>query len=743
MKKITSILFLFLMLASGLFAQPAYLSPFKVNVNKTNSISKEIKSAVNDAKIIDVDLNIVKQVVEKKSESISVEVPNGISTIRLVLNRFEILAPGAKIVAGTVSGDKPVDMNNTFIVYTSNLKDKNSPLVVMTFFRNDVTAMIISSEDVAVLSRKEVTDVNSDYIFFQQSKTKANSDFKCGAESLEIPKEILEMQKNLKPGNVDNLTSQIIKTQIAVESDYETFQRYGSVENASKYILSLLAPVSAIYTRDINVQIVSTYLRVWDNINDPYNGTTSNTLLNEFRSYWNSNMTAVPRNLAHYITTRPGGLGGIAWVNQLCANVNNGYGYAFSDIDGTFNSLPAYSWDVMVVSHETGHNFGSPHTHSCTWPGGPIDSCYATEGACYTGAPIAIVGTIMSYCHLNGSISLVKGFGPLPTQLIRNNAENAPCLTPMSGFLVATPNGGEIFRSGQLITIIWGTSITGNVNIEYSSNNGTNWSTIQNGVSAILRNVDWTLPYMPTVTQGRVRVYETGNTSNGDLSDSSFQIRPNLNTFSVIDPPQLYRMNVYAGDTTKVHFTFTSAGTLPEIKYKWVLSTINNSNLFNRFSNNNGNDTMLSISKGTLDSIVTSWGAANVGDSLRLRWNVKSFTQLDSLQTNNSFLITFVRSIIGIQTISQVIPNVYFVNPNYPNPFNPTTNIKFGLPKATFVKLTVFDILGREVSVLVNEKLDAGEFSAGWNAAAFPSGVYFYRIEAGEFVKTAKMILVK
>ncbi len=743
MKKITSILILFLMLASGLIAQPANLSPFKVNINKTNSISAEIRSAVDDAKIIDVDLNAIRQIVERKSESILVEVPYNNSVIRLALNKFEILAPGAKIVAGTVNGDRPVDMNNSFVVYTSDLKDKNSPLVVMTFFRNDVSAMIVSSGDVAVLSRKEVTDENSDYIFFQQSKTKANSDFKCGAESLEIPKEILEMQKNLKPGIVDYSTSQIIRTQIAVESDYETFQRYGSVENASKYILSLLAPVSAIYTRDINVQIMSTYLRVWDNINDPYTGTSSNTLLNEFRSYWNSNMTAIPRHLAHYITTRPGGLGGIAWVNQLCANVNNGYGYAFSDIDGTFNNLPAYSWDIMVVSHETGHNFGSPHTHSCTWPGGPIDSCYATEGGCYGGPPIAIVGTIMSYCHLNGSISLVKGFGPLPTQLIRTNAENAPCLIPFSGFLVATPNGGEILRSGQLTTIIWGTSTTGNVNIEYSSNNGTNWSTIQNNVSATQRFADWTLPYIPTITQGKVRVYETGNVSNGDMSDSVFQIRPNLNTFSVIDPPQLYRLNVYSGDTTKVNFTFTSAGTLPEIKYKWNLSTINNSNVFSRFSNNNGNDTIFSITKGTLDSIVTAWGAANVGDSLRLRWNVKSFTQLDSLQTNNSFLITFVRSIIGIQTISQVIPNVYFVNQNYPNPFNPTTNIKFGLPKASLVKLTVFDILGREVSVLVNEKLEAGEFSADWNAAEFPSGIYFYRIEAAEFVKTAKMILVK
>lgn len=743
MKTIASILILFLMLASHCFAQPEFLSPFKVNLNKTNLISQEINSAVNDAKIIDVDLNAIRQVVERKSESITVEVPFNNSNYRVVLKRFEILTPDAKIVAGTQNGDRVIDMNNSFVIYTSDLKDKYNPLVVMSFFENDVSAVIISSGDVSVVARKDQRDINSDFIFFQQSKTTSHADFICGTESFQIPDQIIQMQKQLKPDGIDIATSTLIKTQIAIESDYDTFQRYGSVQNASKYILSLLAPVSALYIRDFNVQIISTYLRVWDTPADPYTGTTSGELLNEFRSYWNANMQAIPRNLAHYITTRPGGLGGVAWLNQLCANVNNGYGYAFSDIDGTFNNLPAYSWDIMVVAHETGHNFGSPHTHSCTWPGGIIDSCYAPEGGCYTGPPVAAVGTIMSYCHLNGSISLVKGFGPLPTQLIRQNAENAACLTPLSGFLVAMPNGGEIFRSEQTAWIVWGTSFTGNVNIDYSTNNGTTWSPIQSNVNATLRKIDWAIQYMPTITQGRVRVYEAGNTSNGDMSDSAFQIRPNLNVFSVVDPPQLYRLNVYAGDTTKVNFLFTRAGTLPEIKYKWNLSTINNSQLFTRFTNSNGADSVFSISKGTLDSIVNALGAANVGDSLRLRWNVKSYTQLDSLQTNNSFLITFVRSVIGIQTISQEIPNVFFIDQNYPNPFNPNTNIKFGLPKASLVKLTVFDVLGREVSVLVNEKLDAGVFSVDWNAGKFPSGIYFYRIEAGDFIKTAKMILVK
>ena len=83
------------------------------------------------------------------------------------------------------------------------------------------------------------------------------------------------------------------------------------------------------------------------------------------------------------------------------------------------------------------------------------------------------------------------------------------------------------------------------------------------------------------------------------------------------------------------------------------------------------------------------------------------------------------------------------LNQNYPNPFNPTTNIRFNIPRNEMVKLTVYDILGREVSVLVNEFKNAGSYQVDFNASAFTSGIYFYKIEAGNFTDIKKMILVK
>ena len=741
MNKLIIVFLLTVVSAGWVYSQQNYYAPFSLNPVKTNSVSKEIKESVDNPGIVDINFSEVSRIVNLKSESISVSVPYKGSSLLLDLKKFDILTPGAKIVAGTENGDKIVNMNNSFVVYTSDLYDKNAPLVIITFFENEVSAFIAADNDIFILSRLDKDNLNSDYIFFQNSKLKSHKDFNCGAEGLGIPEKITQMQKNISANMKDFSTSQLLKANIAIESDFDTFTYFGGTENATRYILRLLAPVSALYIRDMNVQLQSSYLRVWSTSADPYNGTTSSVLLNEFRNYWNANMSSVPRTLAHYITTRPGGLGGIAWVGVLCANLNSGYGYAFSDIDGTFNNLPAYSWDVMVVSHETGHNFGSPHTHNCSWPGGPIDSCYTVEGGCYTGPPIARVGTIMSYCHLNGSIAL--NFGTLPSNLIRSNAESAPCLNNLTGFLVATPNGGEVIKSGQSSIIIWGTNYVGNVNIEYTSNNGSNWNTIQNNVDASVRYVDWLVPYIPTTDQAKVRVYQTGNTSNSDQSDSSFQIRPTLTVFSLVDPPQLFSTSVYQGDTAKINFRFTKTGTLPEINYKWFMSTINYSHSYTAPSNNNGSDTVCSVSKGILDSLMNSWGAVNIGDSLRVRWFVRGYSQYDSTQSNNSFLITLKRGIIGIQPVSTVIPKEYFVNQNYPNPFNPVTNIKFGIPKSSIVKISVYDMLGQEISVLVNDKLEAGEFVVDWNAVNFPSGIYFYKIQADNYVKTSRMVLVK
>ena len=99
---------------------------------------------------------------------------------------------------------------------------------------------------------------------------------------------------------------------------------------------------------------------------------------------------------------------------------------------------------------------------------------------------------------------------------------------------------------------------------------------------------------------------------------------------------------------------------------------------------------------------------------------------------------------IGINTISEVVPMNFNLTQNYPNPFNPSTKITFDVAKSSNVKISVFDVLGREVSVLVDRQINAGQYSTEWNAAGYPSGMYFYVLNVnGENVNTKKMVLKK
>jgi polyhydroxybutyrate depolymerase len=98
--------------------------------------------------------------------------------------------------------------------------------------------------------------------------------------------------------------------------------------------------------------------------------------------------------------------------------------------------------------------------------------------------------------------------------------------------------------------------------------------------------------------------------------------------------------------------------------------------------------------------------------------------------------------VTGVEDI-KLLPTEYSLYQNYPNPFNPMTTIKYSIPKLGFVTIKVFDVLGSEITTLLNEEKSAGTYELNWNATQLPSGVYFYQLKAGSYVETKKMILLK
>jgi hypothetical protein len=133
-------------------------------------------------------------------------------------------------------------------------------------------------------------------------------------------------------------------------------------------------------------------------------------------------------------------------------------------------------------------------------------------------------------------------------------------------------------------------------------------------------------------------------------------------------------------------------------------------------------------------------------------WNYQMIDGDGSRGMHNPFYVIQVllasKSLIGVEPISNEVPFRFELSQNFPNPFNPTTKINFAIAKAENVSIKIYDITGREVYELVNSKLQPGKYSATWTSLnnrgeSVASGVYFYRIVAGDFIESKKMILVR
>jgi hypothetical protein len=107
------------------------------------------------------------------------------------------------------------------------------------------------------------------------------------------------------------------------------------------------------------------------------------------------------------------------------------------------------------------------------------------------------------------------------------------------------------------------------------------------------------------------------------------------------------------------------------------------------------------------------------------------------------WLIKLESDIVGVDKSNQHLPKSYIILNNYPNPFNPNTKIRYTVPQYSKVVIKVFDVLGREIETLVNDEKPMGTYELTWIAENLPSGVYFYQLQAGSFVETKKMVLMK
>lgn len=715
---------------------------FKYNSSRTFESKEALKNTVSDGVILNINNEVYTSIFEKRDLSLNLRIPLSDNRFALAeLERFDILSPDAKITERSSSGESIVNLNNIILSYKGYISGIENSLVSISFYDNKIVGLMKTGNETFVLG--ELNDENGvksgDYILYEQSKLKVKNHLRCGSEIFDVPDEIKKRIKDINAKPLDLGIETMLFAKIAIDVDFYTYNLYGgSVPNASAYALSLMSAASAIYCKDMNIRLFVSYLRVWTT-QDPYTSNSGDQLLNQFRAEWIATQGGVDRVVAHLISRRNSiDVGGIAYLNVLC---NTSFGYGLSSVNGTINQLPAYSYDVVVVAHELGHNFGSEHTHSCSWVGGPIDTCYFTEGGCYSGPLHPTEGTIMSYCDTEGG-TVIMDFGTQPEALIRTVAEGAGCVTASSTSLfLAYPNGGETFRSGTSTRVFWGSSLAGNINIEYSSNNGSSWNIIQNNVSAQLREYVWTVPAIAYTNQAKVRIINSSNPAEGDTSDAGFRLILTYNPISDLLPPANTTIETSPSGTEINKFIWSSAGTHPSFRYKYKIRKLGTAVDYIYTADAGGADTAISIRNSFLDSLALTFGTT--GDSVRCTWRGWAYNGYDSIQSSNVFVVVLKRTGVGINLLSSTIPESFKLENNYPNPFNPTTMIKFDVSKFMNVKISIYDILGKELEVLVNEKLQPGKYDVSFSGDNYSSGVYYYKMETSDFVSTKKMLLIK
>lgn len=284
--------------------------------------------------------------------------------------------------------------------------------------------------------------------------------------------------------------------------------------------------------------------------------------------------------------------------------------------------------------------------------------------------------------------------------------------------LLLNPNGGENYFAGNDYNINWAYQNVTDLKIEYTTDSGFTWQSIIDSFPANYQLYNWTVPNTPS-NQCKVKITSLLNNSTFDESDSTFSIQ-NTSQISVLKPN--------GGEIWMIDSTENITWTSDSVQFVSIEISLDSGS------------TWLSINDSILSSGLYSWPVSvpNTSDQCL----AKITDLMDSTIYDISDSVFTIERITDL-TRQEVKISTYFLYQNHPNPFNPTTRIQYDLPNDGFVTLKVYNTIGQLVVMLVSDYLNAGRHEVEWNASSATSGVYFYRLQAEDFIQTKKMILLK
>ena len=494
--------------------------------------------------------------------------PDG-STVDLDLRSFKIFSDDAVILSHGVNGEVRRPLPDVR-AYRGRIADDEHSFAFMTVESAGVTGSITrGGVEYSFTTRLNGAPQTGDRmltIYLATEEMKAFHPEEHDARIIEGALQGMESAPMSVPLDADTLLAKL-----AVEVDFEAFQHYGSVEASENYIASLLTGVASIYERDVAVTFEISYMKTWET-EDPYSPASDDAALDTFTKYWRENMDHVDRTLASLISRKPISSDrvtqGLAWVNQLCSRT---HGYAYVKLSSNNANIQGH---YGVWAHELGHNFGSPHTHSCVW-NPPIDSCYTAEpirnqARCFSANDIHLIqggGELMSYCHMRfGNKNVHKVFRDRTGALVRSNAEKALCMNVTSvvrSLELLAPSGGEEICAGTPLTITWSATGNNDFSIYLSTNDGQSWDELLvDDLARLERSWAWMIPSgFPVGDTYRIRIIDNKNVDLEDEMEASFTIKE-----GTVITDQVYWRNVCVGEGAWFYVRATGAG---ELTYQW------------------------------------------------------------------------------------------------------------------------------------------------------------------------------
>lgn len=447
--------------------------------------------------------------------------PDG-SMTSATLSRVDPFAPGAQIVAGSDKGEVAVDLSD-MVMLSGTLDSDPSAKVFISFSAAGVNGLVRSESGTMVISSGPFGEGHAPVIYSMDDLPQGAINWRsmpCGLDRL-VGRHGATPNVPVLPGDGGGSTrgaGPCRAVDVAVETDWEYTQIFGGNTTASAaYAATLFAADSEIYRSEINTRLQISFLRVWSNASDPYVVPDNYDRLFEFRDYWNANMGHVQRDLAHFLAGVLGSTGGVAWLEVMC---NSDYGYGLSSyLDGFFpyplqNNHPQ-NWDLVVTSHELGHNFGAPHTHDVG-----VDGC--GNGNCSNASQ----GTIMSYCHTcSGGIQNIKLIlhPTLINGYILPHLASAPCSLGDDGVLITDQPDDATADAGQNAAFSVAAIVTGTTAYQWFKV-GSGTPLANDGHYAGVTTATLTINNVTEADEGSYRVTVTSTCSSESSTDAALTV---------------------------------------------------------------------------------------------------------------------------------------------------------------------------------------------------------------------------